>query len=125
MRAWLLLLLPAIAAAPQDPKPDPLPEMAAARLGSVPFKAKISVRCLAVSPDGRTLAVGPGDSPGGKWMPLTLWDLGSGKERLNLEGDTGNARALAFSPSGKRLASVGHERNITLWDAETGKKLAR
>lgn len=121
----LLLFLAGTAAAVQEQTPEPLPAGAVARLGSAPFKVRIAIKCLAVSPDGRTLAVGPGEAAGGKWHPLGLFDTATGKEQLTLQGDRGLTRAMAFSPDGKLLASVSHDRIFSLWDSATGKRLQR
>src|SRR5262245_108682 len=37
-----------------------------------------------------------------------------------LVGHTDRVRALCFSPDAKRLASVGNDKAVCLWDVETG-----
>jgi WD40 repeat protein len=71
-----------------------------------------AVTAVAVSPDGKALASGSGDT-------LKLWDLGAGRVASTLE--TSGVTSLAFSPDGKSLAS-GHRGNtIRLWDLASGK----
>jgi hypothetical protein len=79
---------------------------------------------LAVSPNGKTLAVvghstwndtGPGKygvRTGGAW--ITLWDLVTGQQLHKLYG--GRVTALAFSPDGSLLASVGSDTTAMIWD---------
>lgn len=75
------------------------------------------VRCLAISPDGKTLA-SAGDDP-----VISLWDLATGERRTKLEGHRDWVMALAFSPDGTRLASAGYEPVIRLWNIGTTDKL--
>jgi WD40 repeat protein len=74
--------------------------------------------CLALSPDGMTLAAGLSDRP-----PL-LWDLSDGrpKRRLDALPGNGSAGALAFSPDGATVAVAhqGADPLTGLWDAATG-----
>src|SRR5262249_36265480 len=74
------------------------------------------VMSVAVSPDGKTAAVGT------RSKVLKLWDL-SGKELRSLEGHELTIDALAFSPDGKTLASGGFDKTIRLWELATGKLL--
>src|SRR5262249_47748462 len=57
------------------------------------------VRCLAFSPDSRTLASGGFDGL------IRLWDIGAGKELAVLKGHAGGVMSVKFSPDGRLLAS--------------------
>jgi DNA-binding SARP family transcriptional activator/WD40 repeat protein len=71
---------------------------------------------IAVSPDGRVLAVGydSGD--------VHLADAGTYRvtHRLHVNG---NVRAVAFSDDGARLAAVGGSRRLDVWDPRSGEEV--
>ena len=79
-----------------------------------------TIRGAAVSPDGKTLALGIWrETPGDERFRILVCETDTGK--LIWDGWAGMypAVALAFSPDGKTLASGGWR--TTLWDAATGR----
>jgi WD40 repeat protein len=93
------------------------------------------ITVMALSPDGKTLAVGTGNGSASKWVGgggmLFLCDLEKGEVRHKIanagEEFPGRAcydiRGLAFSPDGKLLASSASETLVQIWDPVTGKNL--
>jgi WD40 repeat protein len=69
---------------------------------------------LVFSPDGSLLAVRSANE-------IELWDVASGRLLRTLSGHTDRVVALAFSPDGRRLASVSDvdEGHIRLWDLDS------
>ncbi len=66
-------------------------------------------RALAVSPDGKILAVG------GPYGGINLFQLPSRKALRTLRARRAGIRALAFSPDGTHLAVADDQGNIELW----------
>jgi hypothetical protein len=66
---------------------------------------------LALSPDGRLLAV-----TAARDREVLLQDLASGKARALLAGHKGTVTSLAFSPDGKRLATGAEDNVAYVWD---------
>jgi len=68
----------------------------------------------AFSPDGKfLLAAGCGRA--------RIYPLDAADAKLVLPGHASAATGLAFSPDGARLASVGKDRALKMWDADTGR----
>jgi len=67
---------------------------------------------VALSPDGRTLAVG------GYSLVVRLWDIGTGQLLHELDQGGPITLSLEFSPDGRILATGG-----TLWDVATGTRI--
>ena len=72
---------------------------------------------IAVSPDGKTLALGALSGT------VKLWDLGANRERASLPGHTDEVQSVAFSTDGKMLASGAKDETARLWDLASGKPL--
>src|SRR5436190_12659145 len=45
------------------------------------------------------------------------------QEKLTLKGHGGAVQAVAFSPDGKRLATGGDGKTVSVWDVTTGQQL--
>lgn len=78
------------------------------------------VMCLALTPDGNTLAVGS------QGNAIKLWNLASGRNTAQLQGQTEAdvVWSVAISPDGKTLASGSSDRTVKLWELATGKERA-
>jgi WD40 repeat protein len=75
---------------------------------------------IALSPDGRTLAI-----VGARVSGVLLWDLGSGESVRQFGEAAGGATAAAFSPAGDRLATGYADGMLRLWDPANGEEVQR
>jgi hypothetical protein len=88
---------------------------------------------LAWSPDGRWLAAVSGISKGDvrdavEGRPVQVWDMATGLEAFTLlmKGPSGwrdNIWILAWSPEGRRLAALGADGTVQIWDVNTRTEL--
>ena len=76
-----------------------------------------NLRCGAISPDERLIAIGTMDTA------IQLWDVASQRKVATLKGHGDAVYALDFSPDGKTLASGSQDRTVKLWNVATGSLL--
>ena len=79
-----------------------------------------SVHALAVSPDGRSLAVVTSYA-----AEIELRDMETGALLGMLEGHTAAARAVAYTPDGSTIVTGAADGTVRLWDASTGRPRTR
>jgi WD40 repeat protein len=72
-------------------------------------------RALALTPDGKRLAVCLGDNT------ILVLDALTGKEQRRFRHDGSVLAALAFAPDGRALATGGHGKTVRLWEVATGR----
>ncbi|MBM3334520.1 protein kinase, partial [Candidatus Sumerlaeota bacterium] len=88
------------------------------------------VSAIAFSPDGARLVTASGrrfisDLPLGE-ETAKVWDLRAMRQQpLLLKGHTRAINGAAFSPDGACIATAGWDDYLILWDAATGRELAR
>jgi WD40 repeat protein len=83
------------------------------------------MRCLALSPDGRLIAVGGNDARLVLFETETLQPLAMHVwHEPIVSGWNGEVEALAFSPDGRLLATVGSDERLVLGEVESGDALA-
>ena len=81
-----------------------------------PFGQKERGPVVALSPDGRTLAVA-------SKATFRLWNLDTGKERAQPEGSRDYVAALAFAAKGDQLVTAALDAPLLLWETGSGKIL--
>jgi eukaryotic-like serine/threonine-protein kinase len=79
-------------------------------------------RCVAFSPDGRSLVTGTLAVSASKGGAVTVWDLANRKARATLPGYSNAVCSVAYSPNGELLA-VACQTAVEIWDAKSLQKL--
>ena len=68
---------------------------------------------LAISPDGKRLAVSCGND-------IKILSFFTGEVLLTLTGHTRDVNSIHWSPDGRQLASGGSDKTVRIWDPQTG-----
>jgi WD40 repeat protein len=74
-----------------------------------------SVMSVAISPDGKLLAMGDQDGV------ICLWEISTHQQVGRFRGHTSWVWSVAFSPDGQMLASGSYDRIVKLWDIKSGR----
>jgi WD40 repeat protein len=80
-------------------------------------EARVSLRSLAFSPDGKKLLWSDADS-----TVINLWDLETDEVRT-FKGHKGTCRGVAFDPRGRWIASGSGDGTAKLWDLESRREV--
>lgn len=91
---------------------------------------RTQVLALAFSTDGKRLAAGtafrfyPGPKEYEGVFEIWLWDVDQkGDEPVRLRGHEAPVQGIVFLPDGKRMASVGNDDVIRIWDTAGGRQI--
>jgi WD40 repeat protein len=68
-----------------------------------------NINCMALSPDGRTIATGSND------CKIKLWDWQTQQELAVFSGHWQQITALSFTPDGQQLVSGSYDGSIRIW----------
>jgi WD40 repeat protein len=96
-----------------QPPPDDSVRLWDVATGKELRKWDVAAECAALSPDGRTVAIGADNK-------ITLFDTATGKELRRMAGGPFSVRAVAFAPDGRSLAAAGDDGVVRWWEAATG-----
>jgi WD40 repeat protein len=100
-----------------DRNGDPLPDSAIVRLGTLRFQPQGHFDAVALSPDGRTVAVATRGDKGG--TRIDFLDTSTGKSRRKLDLTDVDSDRMQFTPDGKGLVFSGWY-GVKLVDSLTG-----
>ncbi len=125
-----LLLAPGLAAkAPPSSQMGALPDGALAALGPPRLMHHARISSLAFSPDGRAVYASASllrvQSSLGEQQAIRAWDVRTGKLLRQFGGPRWGFLALAISPDGRSLASVGGDGAVDVWDLATARQRGR
>ncbi|KAJ3127712.1 POC1 centriolar protein A [Nowakowskiella sp. JEL0407] len=74
----------------------------------------VTVKAVAISPDGDRIVSGSDD------QMVKIWDSKTGKEIRTLQGHTDFVNAVVVTMDGSRIISGSYDKTLAMWDLETG-----
>jgi WD40 repeat protein len=83
-----------------------------------PLESRSEISGIALSPNGKTLVTGNQD------FKIRIWNTQTGKLAQTLFGQNNPAVALAFSPNGQNLFSIGAKAEALQWQVKSGHLLS-
>lgn len=73
--------------------------------------------CMAVSPDGQSVATCD------DVFALHVWNAATGEKLHILKGHTNQVWSLVFSPDGQRLLSASYDQTLRVWSVDSGEQV--
>jgi WD40 repeat protein len=94
--------------------------------GQAGFGQNGVINAIALSPDGKWLAVGGGFKAAGDVVThIRIYDFASGELKALLKGHKAPVLALSFSPNSSLLISGSFDNSAIIWDVENAQMLHR
>ena len=79
--------------------------------------------CVAVSPDGRRIAVA--GAAGHRDYPVWIFEIASGKLLREFSGHKLRVTTIDYSPDGKHVVTGGDDGTVQLWNVESGQPVLK
>jgi len=90
------------------------PSVGVMRVDPAPRPTEPHIHCVAISPDGSTVASSSDE------RVVRVWSVGTGEREMTLQGHRGSVLAVAFSPDGEKIVSGSEDGTLRVWNAKTG-----
>jgi eukaryotic-like serine/threonine-protein kinase len=97
---------------------DGIVKLWSTRLGRETLPERSWIWGVSISPDGSQIVTAPWGT-----HEFTIWDAASGRRRLTVDTLVHGVTWSNFSPDGRRLVTIGHDKIGRVWDTRTGELL--